>query len=131
MTEKLTLKKLSEELETVHARVQELEQQLERKLEASLEKAVERLKTRIESHTSPEHGTSVDTEYRQRLIAEEAYLIAERRGFQGGDSKEDWAIAEKLVNHRLMEKAAPAKAKEPVKRPAAKKARSKTSSLAK
>ena len=131
MTEKLTLKKLSEELETVHARVQELEQQLERKLEASLEKAVERLKTRIESHKTTEHGTSVDTKYRQRLIAEEAYLIAERRGFQGGDSKEDWAIAEKLVNHRLMEKAAPAKPKEPAKRPAAKKARSKTSSLAK
>jgi phosphoglycerate-specific signal transduction histidine kinase len=131
MTEKLTLKKLSDELETLHARIRELEQQLEQKLETSLEKAVEKLKTRIESHKAPEHGTSVDTEYRQRLIAEEAYLIAERRGFQGGDSAQDWAMAEKLVNHRLMEKAAPAKATTPAKSPAAKKARSNTSSLAK
>jgi hypothetical protein len=37
------------------------------------------------------------------LIAEEAYLIAERRGFQGGDTAEDWARAEKQVNHRLMQ----------------------------
>jgi hypothetical protein len=131
MTEKLTLKKLSDELGTLHARVLELEQQLERKLETSLEKAVERLKTRIESHQSPEHGASVNTEYRQQLIEKEAYLIAERRGFVGGDSAEDWVLAEKLVNNRLMEKAAPAKATTPAKRPAAKKAQSKTSTLAK
>ena len=131
MTEKLTLKKLSGELETLHARVQELELQLERKLETTLEKAVARLKSRIEANTLPEHGTSVDTEYRQQLIAEEAYLIAERRGFEGGDTAEDWAIAERLVNHRLMEKAAPAKPAAPAKRPAAKKTRSKASTLAK
>jgi hypothetical protein len=131
MTEKLTLKKLSGELETLHARVLELEQQLERKLESSLEKAVARLKTRIESHQAPEHGASVNAEYRQQLIAEEAYLIAERRGFEGGDSAADWVMAEKVVNHRLMDKAAPAKSTTTAKRPAAKKARSKNSTLAK
>jgi len=131
MTEKLTLKKLSGELETLHARVQELELQLERKLETTLEKAVARLKSRIEANTLPEHGTSVDTGYRQQLIAEEAYLIAERRGFEGGDAAEDWVIAERVVNNRLMEKAAPVKSATRAKRPAAKKTRSKASTLAK
>lgn len=131
MTEKLTLKKLSGELETLHARVQELELQLERKLESTLEKAVARLKHRIDANTTPKHGTSVDTEYRQQLIAEEAYLIAERRGFEGGNAAEDWAIAERVVNHRLMEKASPAKPATPAKRAAAKKPRNKAATLAK
>ena len=103
MTERLTLKKLSGELETLRARVLELEQQLECKLETTLEKAAAKLKSRIESTRLPEHGSSIDAEHRQRLIAEEAYLIAERRGFQDGDTAEDWARAEKQVNHRLMQ----------------------------
>ena len=103
MMEKLTLKKLSGEMETLRTRVLELEQQLERKLKTTLDKAVAKLGSRTEPTNLPEHGTSIDTEHRQRLIAEEAYLIAERRGFQGDDAAEDWARAEKQVNHRLMQ----------------------------
>ena len=103
MAEKLTLKKLSGELETLRTRVKELELQLERKFETTLERAAAKLKSRIESTRLPAHGSSIDAEVRQQLIAEEAYLIAERRGFQGGDAAEDWARAEEQVNHRLMQ----------------------------
>ncbi|MGB5177487.1 MAG: DUF2934 domain-containing protein [Gammaproteobacteria bacterium] len=131
MTEKLTLKTLSGELETLRARVLELESELERKLETTLEKAVTKLGARIESRKMPTYGTSTDAEHRQRMIEKEAYLIAERRGFQGGDSAEDWAMAEKLVNDRLMQAEAPKKPAAPRKRPATKKAGSKATGLAK
>ena len=103
MAEKLTLKKLSGELETLRTRVKELELQLERKLEIKLERAAAKLKSRIDSTHLPGHGSSIDAETRQQMIAEEAYLIAERRGFQGGDAAEDWAKAEEQVNHRLIQ----------------------------
>ena len=121
MPEKLTLKKLSGELEALRSQVQELELQLERKLESTLEKAAAALKTRIESHSTPEHGTSIDAEQRQQMIAQEAYLIAERRGFKGGDPGEDWAAAEKAVNNRLMQAGDPAKPASRRKKPAARK----------
>ncbi len=128
MVEKLTLKKLSGELETLRAQVQELELQLERKLETSLEKAAARLKSRIESTRIPEHGSSIDAERRQQLIAEEAYLIAERRGFQGGDAAEDWAQAEQLVNHRLMQESIAGKPAVDTKRSVTKRTGTKASS---
>ena len=124
MTEKLTLKKLSGELEMMRTRIVELEQELEIKLEHTLEKAVARLDSRIEARKNPEHGTSTGAEQRQRMIEEEAYLIAERRGFQG-DSSQDWAMAEKRVNDRLMQADSPAKTTAREKGPAAKKPRSK------
>ncbi len=126
MSEKLTLKKLSDELETVRSQVQEMEQQLERKLESTLEKAAARLKTRIESRGTPEHGTSIDAVQRQQMIAEEAYLIAERRGFQGGDPGQDWSEAEMAVNNRLMQQSSPAKPAARRKKPAAKRPAAKT-----
>ena len=131
MTEKLTLKKLSGELEILRTRMLELEQQLERKLETTLEKAAAKLKSRIESTRLPEHGSSIDAEHRQRLIAEEAYLIAERRGFQGGDTAEDWARAEKLVNHRLMQESIVGKSAVHTKRSVTKKTSTKPSNRAK
>ena len=131
MTEKLTLKKLSGELETLRTRVQELELQLERKLETTLEKAAAKLKSRIESNRLPGHGASIDTEARQQLIAEEAYLIAEQRGFQGGDAAQDWARAEKQVNHRLMQESNVGESALPGKKPVTKKTSTKPSSRAK
>ena len=131
MTERLTLKILSSELETLRTRVMELEQQLERKLETTLDKAVTRLRSRIESNALPEHGTSIDTEQRQRLIAEQAYLIAEQRNFQGGDPAADWASAEKQVNDRLMQEGLIAKSAMINKKPATRKSRSKPASRAK
>ena len=131
MMEKLTLKKLSGEMETLRTRVLELEQQLERKLKTTLDKAVAKLGSRTEPTNLPEHGTSIDTEHRQRLIAEEAYLIAERRGFQGDDAAEDWARAEKQVNHRLMQENIVDKSSVHTKRSVTKKTSTKPSSRAK
>ena len=129
MAEKLTLKLLSGELGALHNKVRDLETQLERKLETTLEAAANKLKSRLESSNLQGHGTGIDTVRRQQMIAEEAYLIAERREFQGGDSAQDWIEAEQLVNHRLMQQSTPEK---PVKRtttkPAATKPAAKTSS---
>jgi hypothetical protein len=131
MVERLTLKKLSEEIETLRGRVLELEQQLEHKLETTLEMALARFESGIKQRNLPEHGASIDTEHRQRLIEQEAYLIAEQRGFQGGDPAQDWATAEKHVNHRLMQKDTPGKPALRTKSPARKKTTTKQSSLVK
>jgi hypothetical protein len=40
-------------------------------------------------------------EDRQALIAQAAYLIAERRGFEPGHELEDWLAAESEVDQRL------------------------------
>lgn len=40
-------------------------------------------------------------EARRRMIAEEAYLRAERRGFGQGDPLDDWLQAEREVDERL------------------------------
>ena len=102
MAEKLTLKKLSGELEQLRTQMQELEARLERQFEARLESALAAAKpgTQPAKISIPQAG--IDTEQRQRLITNEAYLIAERRGFQGGDPAQDWAEAERLVDYKLM-----------------------------
>jgi Protein of unknown function (DUF2934) len=38
------------------------------------------------------------TEYRHAMIAEAAYLIAERRNFEPGHEVEDWLAAEQALN---------------------------------
>ena len=130
MTEKLTMKKLSSELETVRTQVHELEQQLEHKLKTTLEKALAALESRIDSVPLPEHGASIDAEQRRQMIAEEAYLSAEKRGFQGGDPAMDWSSAEEQVNRRLMQGNAPARPPVGAKKPAANKGASRSSSRA-
>ncbi len=103
MAEKLTMKILAGELETLRARVQELELQLEQKLETTLEKAVSRLKSRVETRQGHTAGAGVDTHERQHLIAETAYLKAEQRGFKGGDPEQDWKEAEAEIDRLLLQ----------------------------
>jgi hypothetical protein len=38
---------------------------------------------------------------RREMIAREAYLFAEKRGFQGGDTVADWLIAEAKIDGAL------------------------------
>jgi hypothetical protein len=108
MAEKLTMKALSEELETLRKRLRKMETEFERKLESTLEKVTDRLKARIEAvqgqplHVQ-RHGAAVDTGARRRLIAETAYLRAERRGFSGGNPDDDWLEAEREVDQLLLE----------------------------
>ena len=109
MTEKLTMKKLSDELEQLRTQMQELEARLQHHFESKLESALAAAK----SITQPQPTsiavplTSIDAEQRQHLITIEAYLIAERRGFEGCDPSQDWAEAEKLVDYRLMQSSEP------------------------
>jgi len=108
MAEKLTMKVLSEELQTLRKRLRRIETEFERRLETALEKATERLKARNELAQGrlpgvQQHGAAVDTGARRRLIAETAYLRAERRGFCGGDPDEDWLEAEREVDRLLLE----------------------------
>ena len=106
MAEKLTMKALSSELETLRARVRGMELEFEQKLENMLEKATDKLKSRLEKaeHTSkPRSGGGVDAETRMRLIARAAYLRAEQRGFIGGNSEQDWLDAEIEIDSLLLE----------------------------
>jgi hypothetical protein len=50
---------------------------------------------------SPAVGRSIDPEVRRQLVAAEAYFLAERRGFVGGNQLEDWVAAERVVDSRL------------------------------
>jgi hypothetical protein len=47
---------------------------------------------------------NIDPEARRQLVAAEAYFLAERRGFVGGNELEDWVAAERLVDSRLEQK---------------------------
>ena len=44
---------------------------------------------------------TVDPNVRRQLVATEAYFLAERRGFAGGNELEDWVAAEVAVDLRL------------------------------
>mgnify|MGYP005749557533 CR=1 FL=1 len=50
-------------------------------------------------------AASISPEDRQQMIAEAAYLRAERRGFAAGDPVEDWLAAEREVDLLLAERA--------------------------
>jgi len=47
--------------------------------------------------------TAIDPEDRRRLVAAEAYFLAERRGFAAGNEVEDWVAAEAAVDSRLQQ----------------------------
>ncbi len=108
MAEKLTMKVLSGELETLRKRLREFETDFERKLEGTMEKAAGKLKARIEASEWPGiriqgHGGAVDVDARRRLIAECAYLRAEQRGFTGGSPEQDWLEAEMEIDQLLLQ----------------------------
>ncbi|MGB6306735.1 MAG: DUF2934 domain-containing protein [Steroidobacteraceae bacterium] len=46
-------------------------------------------------------ATNIDAETRRRLVAAEAYYLAERRGFAAGGELSDWVAAERAVDSRL------------------------------
>ena len=107
MAERLTLKKLSDEIEQLRTQLRELEQRLERKIEAGLEQVSSTQAAETRSNNSTSLPSGIDAEHRQRLISEEAYLMAERRGFDGGDPAQDWAEAERTVDLRLLQQGKP------------------------
>jgi len=61
--------------------------------------------TRAASKTAKvrQPGSTVTTaEKRHRLIAEAAYYLAEKRGFQGGSPEQDWIEAASQVDRMFM-----------------------------
>ena len=48
-------------------------------------------------------SAGIDPDVRRRLVAAEAYYIAERRGFAAGNELEDWVTAEAVVDSRLQQ----------------------------
>lgn len=57
--------------------------------------------------TKTSRSTDVSAEQRHQMIAEAAYLRAERRGFSLGDPLDDWLAAEQEIDTLLSEHAAP------------------------
>jgi hypothetical protein len=47
------------------------------------------------------HSVMISAEQRRSMIAEQAYLRAERRGFEDGDPVADWLESEKEVDELL------------------------------
>jgi Protein of unknown function (DUF2934) len=45
----------------------------------------------------------IDPEVRRKLVAAEAYYLAERRGFTSGNELEDWVAAEAMVDSKLQQ----------------------------
>ena len=104
MAERLTMKLLAEELDTLRKQLSKVEKRFERKLEGALEKATEKLKARIDDGgLHVQYGPAVDADARRRLIEQCAYLRAERRGFAGGDPRQDWLDAEMEIDQLLLQ----------------------------
>jgi hypothetical protein len=50
---------------------------------------------------TPARSPAIDPDVRRRLIAAEAYFLAERRGFAPGNELADWVAAEAAVDSRF------------------------------
>ena len=57
----------------------------------------------LESTKTVISPTSIDPDVRRRLVAAEAYFLAERRGFTTGNELQDWVTAEAVVDSRLQQ----------------------------
>ena len=55
------------------------------------------------THSETLASASIDPDVRRRLVAAEAYFLAERRGFAAGNELEDWVTAEAAVDSRLQQ----------------------------
>ncbi len=62
--------------------------------------SVTRAKPKAEKKAA-QKARKITAEERHQLIAEAAYIRAEKRGFQGGDPVVDWLEAEQEVEQRL------------------------------
>jgi hypothetical protein len=47
--------------------------------------------------------TGIDPDVRRKLVAAEAYFLAERRGFTAGNEVQDWIAAEAMVDSKLQQ----------------------------
>jgi hypothetical protein len=59
--------------------------------------------TPVKRTTKRKAATGIDVDTRRRLVAAEAYFLAERRGFAAGNELGDWVVAEAAVDSRLQQ----------------------------
>jgi hypothetical protein len=59
------------------------------------------VKAVLKSEAKTAAASSIDPEVRRQLVAAEAYLRAERRGFAAGQEVEDWIAAEGVIDSRI------------------------------
>ena len=76
---------------------------MEARLVSAREKPARRkAKPKVRPAMDEAAASGIDPDIRRQLVAREAYLLAERRGFAPGREFEDWVAAEALVDSRLM-----------------------------
>jgi hypothetical protein len=63
-----------------------------------------RVSSNTKRKTSTASNSAIDPDMRRRLIAAEAYFLAERRGFAPGNELADWVAAEAAVDSRFKPK---------------------------
>ncbi len=71
------------------------------KAPAKPELTAEAVVTILESRALPDDLAGIHPGLRREMIAAEAYLMAERRGFAPGHEFDDWIAAESLVDAKL------------------------------
>ena len=104
MAEKMTLDKMTVEMDVLWGRLKELELTLSRKLETSLKSTARKLRQSLSGKTDFNFDKLViSNEIRQELIQLTAYFKAEQRGFADGDPEQDWLEAEAEVDYLLLE----------------------------
>lgn len=94
MAKRLTMKMLSEEIDSLRQHMTRLEKQIE-------EKVANRLSSTFRKMRPSDGPMAVNESHRQRMIAEAAYYRAQARGFQGGSPEEDWKAAEAEIDRML------------------------------
>ena len=102
MAEKMTIEKMSAEMDILWKRIKELELTLSRKLEDALKGTTRKLKRQLTTDHDGLGSMVISKKIRRDLIELTAYHKAERRGFTGGDPEQDWLEAEQEVDRLLL-----------------------------
>ena len=63
--------------------------------------SIDKAATKTEAKPRKQRSPTVKPEQRQEMIAIAAYYIAERGGFMGGDTLDDWRQAEIEIDRKL------------------------------
>jgi hypothetical protein len=102
MAEKMTIEKMSVEMDILWSRIKELELSLSQKLENTLKNTTRKLKRQLSSGDEGVGSMVISNKIRHDLIQLTAYHKAEKRGFTGGDPEQDWLEAEQEVDRLLL-----------------------------
>jgi len=102
MAEKMTIEKMSVEMDILWSRIKELELGLSRKLENTLKSTTRKLKRQLSADDEGLGSMVISNKIRDELVQLTAYHKAENRGFIGGNPKQDWLEAEQEVDRLLL-----------------------------